>query len=123
MFAGVGSPRLGLTLDTGNFYWFGHPLSKVYQLYEMFAPRVFHTHIKSIGYPAEEREKQREVGWQYGKYHGPIYEGDIDFARVIAILKKAGYTNDLCIENESLGRAKDAPAVLEKEVALLKKLR
>ena len=75
LFAGVGSKRLGLTLDTGNFYWYGHPLSKVYELYEMFASRVFHTHCKSIGYPAEEREKQRPMGWQYVKYHGPIYSG------------------------------------------------
>ncbi|HID07531.1 MAG TPA: sugar phosphate isomerase/epimerase, partial [Armatimonadetes bacterium] len=29
---GVGSPRLGLTLDTGNFYWYGHPLSQVYEI-------------------------------------------------------------------------------------------
>ena len=41
LFEGVGSKRLGLTLDTGNFYWFGHPLSKVYELYETLAPRVF----------------------------------------------------------------------------------
>ena len=123
LFAGVGSDRLGLTLDTGNFYWFGHPLTKVYELYEMFAPRVFHTHCKSIGYPAEMREKQRPIGWQYGKYHGPIYSGDIDFRRVVAILKKAGYANDLCIEDESLGNKKDAADILTKELQLLKELR
>ncbi|MGA2068080.1 MAG: sugar phosphate isomerase/epimerase family protein [Thermoguttaceae bacterium] len=123
LFAGVGSKRLGLTLDTGNFYWYGHPLSKVYELYEMFAPRVFHTHCKSIGYPANERERQRPMGWQYAKYHGPIYAGDIDFGRVVAILKKAGYTNDLCIEDESLGKAKDAADILAKELRLLKDLR
>jgi sugar phosphate isomerase/epimerase len=123
LFAGVGSKRLGLTLDTGNFYWFGHPLSKVYELYEMFAPRVFHTHCKNIGYPAENREKQRPMGWQYARYHGPIYAGDIDFSRVVAILKKAGYANDLCIEDESLGQAKDASDILAKELGFLKKLR
>jgi sugar phosphate isomerase/epimerase len=123
LFAGVGSKRLGLTLDTGNFYWYGHPLSEVYELYEMFAPRVFHTHCKNIGYPADQREKRRPVGWQYEKYHGPIYAGDIDFARVVAILKKAGYTNDLCIEDESLGKIKDASDILAKELRLLKDLR
>ena len=123
LFAGVGSKRLGLTLDTGNFYWYGHPLTKVYELYEMFAPRVFHTHCKNIGYPADQREKQRPIGWQYGKYHGPIYAGDIDFGRVIAILKKAGYTNDLCIEDESLGNAKNGAEILAKELRMLKKLR
>ena len=104
LFDGVGSKRLGLTLDTGNFYWFGYPLSRLYTLYETFAPRVFHTHCKNIGYPESEREKQRPMGWEYEKYHGPLDRGDIDFQRVIAILRKAGYANDLCIEDESLGR-------------------
>ncbi len=42
LFERVGSTRLGLTLDTANFYWFGFPLSKVYKLYETFAPRGSH---------------------------------------------------------------------------------
>lgn len=122
LFDGVGSKRLGLTLDTGNFYWFGHPLSKLYDLYETFAPRAFHTHCKSINYPESEREKQRPMGWKYGEYHRPIYEGDIDFARVVAILRKAGYRNDLCVEDETLQktRPEQATAVLSKEIQHLK---
>ena len=122
LFSRVGSPRLGLTLDTGNFYWFGHPLSHLYEIYEHFAPRVFHTHCKSINYPAEEREKQRPMGWEYSKYHCPIYQGDIDFGRVLAILKKANYSNDLCIENEMLGRlsAEEAAKTVSQEVAFLR---
>jgi sugar phosphate isomerase/epimerase len=125
LFAGVGSPRLGLTLDTGNFYWFGHPLSKVYELYETFAPRVFHTHCKSIRYPAEDRQRQRPAGWKYVEYTCPIYEGDIEFRRVIAILKAAGYANDLCVEDESLGKASPeiAAGILAKEIEMLKGLR
>ena len=124
LFEKVGSKRLGLTLDTGNFYWFGHPLSKVYELYEAFAPRVFHTHCKSIHYPAAEREKQRPVGWKYAQYTCPLGEGDIDFARVAAILHKAGYHNDLCIEDESLyfrkPSADEATKQLADEVHLLR---
>lgn len=121
LFDGVGSKRLGLTLDTGNFYWFGHPLTKLYQLYEQFAPRVVHTHCKSIRYPADEREKQRPIGWRYGEFNCPIYEGDIDFRRVVGMLKKAGYKNDLCIEDESLGKkpADECTAILTKEAKLL----
>lgn len=125
LFERVGSNRLGLTLDTGNFYWFGHPLAKLYGLYEEFAPRVVHTHCKSIGYPADQRDAQRKMGWEYGKYNCPITKGDIDFARVVAILKKAGYQNDLCIENESLEKlpaAERGPA-LAGELTLLKSLR
>jgi sugar phosphate isomerase/epimerase len=125
LFNGVGSERLGLTLDTGNFYWYGHPLSKVYELYEAFAPRVFHTHCKSIRFPAEEREKQRPIGWKYMEYNCPIDRGDIDFSRIVAILRKAGYHNDLCVEDESLGRLSGPAAVTQTvagEVQLLKRL-
>jgi sugar phosphate isomerase/epimerase len=124
LFDGVGSKRLGLTLDTGNFYWFGHPLSKLYGIYEQFAPRAFHTHCKSIHYPEADRERQRPMGYKYGEYHGPIYEGDINFRRVIDILRKAGYKNDLCVENESLGKKspEEVVKILAKEVEFLKKL-
>lgn len=100
----VGSPRLGITLDTGNFYWFGLPLSKVYETIRHFAPKTKHTHIKSINYPADQREIQRPTGWEYGKYCSPLREGDIDVGKVVRMLKDANYTGDLCIENESLGR-------------------
>jgi len=126
LFAGVGSDRLGLTLDTGNFYWFGYPLAQLYDVYTKFAPRAFHTHVKSIHYPDDKQNIQREVGWEYGKYNCPITEGDIDFKRVVAILRKANYAGDLCIENESLGKL-DTPAqraaTLAKEIVFLKELR
>ncbi len=120
----VGSPRLGLTLDTGNFYWFGHPLSKVYALMLQFAGAVKHTHIKNIAYPPELREQQRPIGYEYGKYVCPIPDGDIDHQVVIRILKEAGYKGDLCVEDESLG--KFAPSerlqVLKRDVEHLQEL-
>jgi sugar phosphate isomerase/epimerase len=122
LFDGVGSPLLGLTLDTGNFYWFGHPISKIYGLFERFAARAIHTHCKSIRYPADQRDQQRKMGWEYAKYNCPVYEGDIDFRRIVAILKKANYQGALCIENESLGKFPEAERakVLAREVAYLK---
>ena len=100
----VDSSRLGLTLDSGNFYWRGWPLSRVYEIFEQFAPVVKHTHIKNIAYPQELREIQREIGYEYGKYVSPIHEGDIDHTRYFAALRKAGYDRDLCLEDESLGK-------------------
>lgn len=125
LFHRVDSPRLGLTLDTANFYWFGHPLSKLYAIYERFAKRVFHTHCKSIAYPEELREQQRPMGYKYGEYQSPIDRGDIDFSKVIEILRRAGYQGDLCIENESLGKrpADEAKTILIGEIALLKRQR
>lgn len=100
----VGSPRLGLTLDTGNFYWAGHPLSRVYEIIQHFASRTKHTHAKNINYPAELRETKRELGWEYGKYVSPLPDGDVNHSRVVKILRDAGYAGDLCLEDESLGK-------------------
>lgn len=100
----VDSHRLGLTLDSGNFYWRGWPLSRVYEIFAQFAPVVKHTHIKNIAYPEEIRETQREMGYEYGKYVCPIHQGDIDHARYIELLQKAGYDRDICLEDESLGK-------------------
>ncbi|HEY3325298.1 MAG TPA: sugar phosphate isomerase/epimerase family protein [Planctomycetota bacterium] len=124
LFEGVGSKRLGLTLDTANFYWYGHPLSKLYEIFEQFAPRVFHTHCKNIKYPESEREKKRQMGWQYDKFNCPIDEGDIDFKRIVKILKAANYSNDLCVEDEGLARypEKERPDVLAREIKFLKGL-
>lgn len=108
LMARVGSPRLGMTMDTGNFYWAGHPLERVYQILEHLAPKTKHTHVKNIRYPAEIRNTQRELGYEYGKYVSPITEGDIDHAKVVGFLKAAGYDRDLCIEDESLGKYDEA---------------
>jgi sugar phosphate isomerase/epimerase len=116
------NPRLGLTLDTGNFYWHGNPLSELYRIYERFAPRVKHTHMKSIRYPAELRETRREIGYKYGEFASPLDEGDIDLARVITLLRRAGYSGDLTIENESVGRypAGERAAILRRDAEHLR---
>lgn len=125
LFVGVGSDRFGLTLDTGNFYWFGYPLSRLYDIYAEFAATACHTHCKSICYPWDQRDKQRPMGFEYGKYCCPIDKGDIDFTKVAGILKAKGYRGDLCIENESLGKfpPEQVPEVLARELAYLKKVR
>ncbi|PWU17810.1 MAG: hypothetical protein C5B50_10480 [Verrucomicrobia bacterium] len=124
LFDGVGSEKLGMTLDCANFYWWGHPLNHLYSLYEQFAPRVIHTHCKNIHYPEDKRNIKREMGWEYSKYNCPLYEGDIDFKRITSILRKANYAGDLCVEDESLGKFPEAERgdVVRKEIAALKAL-
>jgi sugar phosphate isomerase/epimerase len=124
LFDGVGSAKLGLTLDCANFYWWGLPLNDLYPIYEKFAPRVVHTHCKSIRYPDDKKNVRREIGWEYAKYDCPIYEGDIDFKRIAKILRNAGYRGDLCVEDESLGKypASERADVIRKEIAMLKGL-
>ncbi|GMV99059.1 MAG: hypothetical protein AMXMBFR84_01980 [Candidatus Hydrogenedentota bacterium] len=119
VFQEVGSDRVGMTVDTGNFYWRGYPLTEVYGILKILAPYAKHTHVKNINYPLETREKQREAGWEYGTYMAPLDEGDIDHRVVADILKKAGYRGDFCIEDESLEKFEagaDRRAVLERDV-------
>jgi sugar phosphate isomerase/epimerase len=125
LFKGVDSERFGLTFDAANFYWFGHPLAKIYELCETLAPRVFHTHCKNIRYPASEREKKRPMGWKYAEYGCPVDEGDIDFGRIAGILHKAGYRNDFCVEDEFLGKLSAAETTrrLAKQIEFLKGVR
>lgn len=101
---GVGDKRVGLTLDSANFYWWGLPLSELYKVYQRFAPYTVHTHLKSVNYPEADRERRREIGWKYGEYAAPLPDGDIDLRRLVDWLREAGYDSDLCIEDESLGR-------------------
>lgn len=124
LFDAVGSDRLGLTLDTANFYWFGYPLDDLYTIYTKFAKRAFHTHCKSIAYPKEMQNTKRSMGWEYGKYNCPVFEGDIDFKRVLGILRAAGYDGCLCIENESLSKFPESERadILRREVKFLRGL-
>ncbi len=103
LLATVGSDRLGLTLDTGNFYWFGYPLDEVYAIIEEFAGYVKHTHLKNVSYAVPDRQKRREPGAGWPDTAATIYAGDIDHKQVCTILRTAGYDGDLTIEDESLG--------------------
>jgi len=100
----VGSPRLGLTLDTANFYWAGHPIDQVYAHIEHFAPYTKHVHCKNISFEPDKRDKYREPGWGYGDHVCPIPDGDIDHHRVVELLTVAGYCGGLAIEDEALGK-------------------
>jgi sugar phosphate isomerase/epimerase len=120
----VGSDRLGATMDTGNFYWRGYPLSEMYGILNILAPYTKHTHLKNIKYPEDQREIMREGGWEYEKYVAPLDEGDIDHARVLRLLADAGYDEDVCIEDESLGHYEgdEKVAVLERDVKHVKEI-
>ncbi len=107
----VGSERFGLALDPGNFYWAGEPLERVFELVQGFAPFAKHVHAKNIAYPEERRNVRREVGWEYGTYVCPLPDGDIDWKRIVRLLREEGYERALAVEDESLGEASE-PNVL-----------
>lgn len=116
--------RVGLLLDTTNLYWFGHPLDRVYEIARKLAPFVRSIHVKNIRYPADQQQKQRTPGWEYGKYAEPIRTGDIDFVRVLGPIARAGYVGDLTIEDDSLPHydAAGKRKVLADDVAYLRDL-
>ena len=100
----VSSPRLGLTVDTANLYWRGYPVSTVDAIIKRFAPNTVHTHMKNICFPEGTKDVEREMGWGYMEYCCPLQDGDIDIKGYVEALREAGYKDDLCIEDESLGR-------------------
>ena len=121
---GVSSQRFAMNLDPGNFYWFGYPLSTVYDLVKEFAPIAKHTHLKNMTFPQDQREKRRDWCRDWPKEAKPLYEGDIDYSKIVAMLKSAGYDRDLTIEDESLGNydKKEAISILIKDIDFVKKL-
>jgi sugar phosphate isomerase/epimerase len=121
---GVSSERIGLTIDTGNFYWWGYPLGKVYEIIESFAGYAKHTHVKNLSFPANRREIMREPGEDWPKSAAPIYVGDIDMRRVVSLLRKGGYDLDLTVEDESLDNFPVAERlrILKKDIEFLKGL-
>jgi len=120
----VGSERVGLTLDTGNFYWSGYPLTTVYGLVEEFSVLTMHTHIKNLSFSPEQREKTRDWCRDWPKEARPIYEGDIEYEKVLATLKRAGYDGDVTLEDESLSNypTEKAIEVLNKDAKYLNDL-
>lgn len=121
IFNAVNHPRFGLTLDTGNFYWWGVPLEELYRLFEKYAPLTKHTHIKNINYPPDLANLQRPAGIDYAKYCCALDEGNIDLRRIIGILRRAGFRRDYCIENESLTKVREASRldILRRDVRAL----
>jgi sugar phosphate isomerase/epimerase len=122
VFERVPDARLGMTLDTGNFYWYGFPLNELYTVLEHFAPRARHTHVKNINYPADIVETTREKGYEYDQYCCPLDEGNISMARVGEILQGAGYARTLCIENEALHKypVDDRAEIIRRDAAVLR---
>ncbi len=98
----INDPRFGLTLDFGNFYWRGYPLSETEAILKLLAPYAKYIHIKNIAYPEPVQEVYRETGWEYKTYVCPIYKGDINIELILAELKNCSYKGAICIEEESL---------------------
>jgi len=116
--------ELGLCLDPINFYWFGHPKNRVYDLVRDFLPRTWHFHAKNLRYPVRNREEQREPGWKYAESTIPVDEGDLDFEQLVGYMLDAGFNGYISIEDDSLGKLKpnERLKVLKREIEYLRKV-
>ena len=123
LLAATAPARVGLTLDPANLYGAGLALSGVYEAVERLAPRVFHVHVKNVTYPAELRERPRPLGWEYGRLVAPIPQGDLDYGRLLGLLRAARYAGALALEDESLALAPPAerPELLRQAVGYLQR--
>jgi len=104
----INSPLLGLTLDTGNYAWAGHPPETVKRYFVELLPYVFSVHIK-------------DGVWKDGRFEFvPAGEGELDLKKLLADLAARGYQGAVVSEFEGQGDYKEGT---RKSVAYLKRLR
>jgi sugar phosphate isomerase/epimerase len=84
----VGSSRLGMTIDTGNFYWAGHSPETVDTFIKLLAPYTVNVHIKDVAY-------------RDGKpVFVPAGRGIVDLPRLFTLLAGNGYAGPIVSEYE-----------------------
>lgn len=87
----IGSPRLGITLDTGNFAWAGHPLAEVQRFFRLLLPHVINVHVK-------------DGIWQGGEFKFvPAGRGKLEIDMLVAMLAARGYDGAIVSEYEGGG--------------------
>jgi L-ribulose-5-phosphate 3-epimerase len=84
----VASPKLGMTIDTGNFYDVGHTPKQVDRFIQLLAPYVVNVHVK-------------DVTCREGKIaFVPAGRGIVNVARLFALLEGVGYEAAIISEYE-----------------------
>ena len=84
----VASPKLGMTIDTGNFYWAGHPPERVEQFIQLLTPYIVNVHIKDVTY------RDGKTAFV------PAGRGIVPLRRLYALLEGAGYEGAIVSEYE-----------------------
>jgi sugar phosphate isomerase/epimerase len=102
----VEHPMLRVNYDTGNGYLAGED---VYEALERIGPRLVHMHAKDISISHSDAERGKVTGTPVGCACG---QGVIDWARVIAIIRKHGFDGVLSVECGTPEEAKDSLAHL-----------
>ena len=95
------SPRLKVNWDTGNIFLAGR--EDPYEMLELVADRLVHVHAKDIALDQSAEERGQVTGTAVGCACG---DGEVDWPRVIAILRKYGYAGVLSVECGTVEQAK-----------------
>ncbi|MGC0272434.1 sugar phosphate isomerase/epimerase family protein [Pseudactinotalea sp. Z1739] len=98
MFEDFEGGTLGLNLDPSHLHWLMIDPQRVVR---EFADRIYHVHIKDLEIDREglyeNGSMSAGVGWQVPRLPGL---GEVDWARFVAALYRAGYDGVLCVEHE-----------------------
>ncbi len=95
----VGDPKLGITLDTGNFCWAGHSIATAQRFFERLAALTVNVHVKD----------GRFVNGEFALC--PAGRGDLDLPGLFKTLQQAGYKGAVLSEYE--GEAEFGVSTLE----------
>lgn len=87
----VGSPQLGVTLDTGNFIWGGHTLADAQRFFDALLPNVVSVHVKDVQIEAGEAS------------FVPAGRGQVDLVHLMRALATRGYQGGVVSEYEGRG--------------------
>ena len=107
----VGSPHFRVTLDTGNYCWAGRTVDEAYVFFEKMAPYTANVHLKDF-----VTQPDRSVKFV------PLGDGELDFRKVMDILRGVGYQGTLLCEYEGMGEPKEliAAGTFDEYVTALK---
>ncbi len=92
----VNSPALGLEYDPSHLYWLGVDYLKALR---DFKEKVYHFHAKDTEIFPFIRDKETIYGEGWWRYRIPGF-GEIDWRRIVNILKEANYQGGFVIEHE-----------------------
>ncbi|HWQ56795.1 MAG TPA: sugar phosphate isomerase/epimerase family protein [Bryobacteraceae bacterium] len=106
----VESPLLRINYDTGNGYLAGED---IYEALERIGSRLVHMHAKDISVEHSDAERGKVAGTPVGCACG---DGVVDWARVIGIIRKHGFSGVLSVE---CGTPEEAARSLAHLTALL----
>jgi inosose dehydratase len=103
--------QLGLCLDTGHYFYGG---GDAIALLEKQGSRVWCVHLKDVYEQKVTEARKARMNFHQAVRHGifaPVGKGNIDFPRVVSLLKSGGYDGWVVVEADVLpgGVGADAP--------------